>query len=104
MGNIVTYTIKHINVLKWIATSGQIVATILLISPKIAALSTIPWLLYIMGALIWITDSSITKNKQLFWLSIFFLCWDSLTVLTRIFHIDLLVYINPMFQVIENFI
>jgi hypothetical protein len=104
MGNIGACIIKHINVMKWIATSSQIVATILLISPKIAALSIIPWLLYIIGALIWITDSTITQNKQLFWLSIFFLCWDSLTIFTRIFHIDLVEYINPMFRIIEKFI
>lgn len=104
MGNIHPYIVKHIGVLKWIASASQILATILLVSPKIAALSIIPWTLYIVGAIIWIMDSSITKNKQLAWLSIFFLCWDSLTILTRIIHVDLLEYLDPVFQIIEKFI
>ncbi len=96
--------LKYIDSMKWIGTISQVIATIILISPTIAATSTAPWILYIIGAVIWLIDGLIHKNKQLVWLSIFFILWDTLTILSRILNIELLEYLKPITAIFERFI
>lgn len=77
-------TSKYWEQMKWFANGCFIGGTLIMISPDIAAKSTIPWVAYLTANLIWFTDSAWTKNKPWFWMASFFITWDIVLILSRI--------------------
>ena len=77
-------------------------ATFVLISPEIAAQSLLPWILYLGGNLIWLVDVSLRRDVPWIAMSTFFSVWDAIIIVTRIYHIELLHYIQPFVDMIRQ--
>lgn len=90
--------------LKWVATACFITATISLLSPTIAAESLFPWIVYLLGNLVWGYDSYRTNNKQWVWVAVFFCIWDALIIVARMTGFEILTHLTPYIQVLENLI
>lgn len=90
--------------IKWLANICFIVSTVLMLSPKIAATSCVPWAIFLVGNLVWGIDSARTKNYPWLTLAVFFGIWDSLIFTARLYNIEILEYITPITQIVESFI
>lgn len=71
-------------------------ATVLLISPVLAAQSLAPWMLFLTGNAIWLVDSLLRKDVPWITMSAFFVVYDILILLARIYGIDVLHYLVPL--------
>lgn len=79
---------------KWGANSLFVFATIILISPAVAAHSLIPWWTYIIGNIVLVTDTYVHKNYSWMFLGIFYSLYNSLILLSRIYEIEFLVRLS----------
>lgn len=92
------------SIFKWISTTCFIFATISMLSPIVAAQSVFPWILYLVGNVIWLLDSINIKNWPWIYVSLFFVCWNVLLILSRWRIVDIQIYLSPMVTMIEDFI
>ncbi len=76
----------HWEKVKWIINGLYVFATLIMISPELAAKSTIPWTLYLIANCIWMIDSIVVKNKPWIWMAGFFVVWDAVLILSRVFN------------------
>jgi len=73
-----------LEILKWVAVGLFILATIAMYNQNIAAKSKIPWILFIIGNIIWLVDSFITHNYQWVVLSVIYMLLDGGILIQRI--------------------
>lgn len=112
MVNVLNYTWAFVDVnirqysapLKWFVSSCFLVATIVMISPVVAAESPFPWLLFLIGNIVWMIDSALHKQYPWFWASIIFSVYDVLLVYSRITGTDTLYWANPLIKCVEYFL
>jgi len=72
--------------LKWMATSSMLVgATIISVSTEWANI-VVPYLMFMLGHVIWGTFAHIMKDKPLFWLNVLFLPLDCYAIYLRLTH------------------
>lgn len=88
--------------IQWCSTGGFIVATIIMISPLVAATAITPWIIYFIANGIWLVDSAIRKNIPYVVLSVFFCGWDILLVLSRLYNKDITTLLQPFITIIER--
>lgn len=74
--------------LKWFAAACFVVATIMMLSQYLAAKSTLPWIAYLVGNAIWMADSIHIKNWPWVSLSAFFVLWDVVLIVDRLFFVS----------------
>jgi len=74
-----------------------------MLSSHIAATSTFPWILYLIGNLIWGYDSYRLKNIPWVYMAGFFVLWDALLIYSRLAKIEVLEYLQPITIIIERF-
>ena len=87
--------------LKWFANGCFILATISLLSPKVASNSLFPWIAYLLGNGSWAADSIHHKNVQWIWIAGFFSIWDVLLIYTRLFGTDVFSILSPLVHILE---
>lgn len=87
---------------KWSASGCFLIALLLFFSPRLAATSTIPWILYLVGNCIWVADSYRAKNTPWVAIGIVFALLDALMIVARIVGFEVLDYINPVTKFVEN--
>jgi hypothetical protein len=75
----------HWEKVKWIINGLYVLSTLMMISPEMASKSPLPWILYLIANAIWMIDSIVVKNKPWVWMAGFFVIWDAILILSRIF-------------------
>ena len=70
-------------VLKWFGVVCFSFSTIIMLNPQVAATSITPWVLFVIGNIIWVW-SSFKRDWALFGLCAFYLMWDILLTISRI--------------------
>lgn len=90
------------NYAKWFANVCFALATISLLSPTVAAQSLFPWIAYLMGNSILITDSVYRRNWAWVWMAGFFSVWDILLITTRLFGIKMFGILEPLVKILET--
>jgi len=86
----------------WMANGCFILATILFLSPAIAAHSMAPWILYIVGNSVWLLDSWFAKKVAWIIMASFFMCWDIVLIISRTASVDILSFLQPLVHVLEK--
>ena len=94
----------HSTVMKWFVSACFFVATIIMISPIIASQSPIPWILFLIGNIMWMIDSALHNQRPWFWASVVFSAYDVLLIYSRFTGVDTLVWIRPFVDAIEHFL
>jgi hypothetical protein len=79
--------VKHWERLKWVAAGSFVIATVMMLSQYLAAKSTLPWITYLIGNSVWMLDSIHIKNWPWVWLSAFFVVWDIVLIIDRLFFV-----------------
>lgn len=90
--------------LKWLASIFYVFATIILISPDVAAQSVVPFSLYLMGNIIWAVDSFFHKQYPWFWTGVFFVLYDALLVYSRATREDAIVWVRPFVEQLNRYL
>lgn len=90
------------NAARWFANVCFIVATISLLSPIVASTAVFPWAAYLLGNVVWATDSFVHKNWPWLWLASFFSIWDALLIGTRVFGLEIFTIFEPFVKLLEN--
>lgn len=75
----------HWEKVKWVSSMFFLAGTLIMLSPSIAALSILPWVFYMVGNAIWMVDSMIVKNKPWVWMAGFFVIWNIVLILSRVY-------------------
>jgi len=75
----------HWEKVKWIINAFYIAATLVMINPELASKSIVPWVLFLIGNIIWMIDSVMLKNIPWIWMAGFFVVWDTILILSRIY-------------------
>lgn len=89
---------------KWVAAICWLLATALLLSPKIAAESLVPWILFLVGNLIWVADNIRLRNIQWTIPGGMFVILDVALIWTRYSHEDITTYIQPILTIMEKWL
>ncbi len=72
-----------LEIFKWAAAIMFLIATGLMFKRKYAARSTIPWILFFVGNLVWLVDSIVMHNIPWIALSTAFLLLDGGLIIAR---------------------
>lgn len=89
---------------KWVAAFCFMAAVMLFFSPRLAATSTIPWILYLIGNIIWVADSYRARNIPWTAIGVIFSLLDALMIVARIVGFEVLDYISPVVSFMEKLI
>ena len=87
---------------KWFANVCYVLATVSLLSPMIASQALFPWIAYLLGNAVWMSDSYTYKNWAWFWLAVFFCVWDVLLIVTRLFGLQFFSILEPFVTLLEK--
>lgn len=87
---------------KSIGGSLFLVSTLILFSPILAATSTVPWILFLIGNIIWVIDNHRLKNTPWYIVGLIFCVLDILLIYARITRLEILDYIGPVTNLLER--
>ena len=94
--------LSYTNTIKIVVSGCFLLATIIMISPNIAATSPVPWLLFLFGNILWMLDAYVHKQFTWFWASVVFSIYDTLIVYSRITNIDTIEWVKPFVYKMEQ--
>jgi hypothetical protein len=89
---------------KWLGAGFFLIATVVLFSPKIAATSTIPWIMFFLGNILWVADMVRSKNVPWAVIGVVFAGLDLLLIYARITAFDIMPYLQPILDMAEKLI
>jgi len=89
-------------VLKWGAAVCFILATFIMFSPTLAATSILPWTFFLIGNVIWWTDSYYSKNTPWVIIATIFCILDIILIWARLNDVNIIRYIEPSLLAIEK--
>lgn len=90
--------------MKWISAICYVCGTVLLLSPKIAATAITPWSIFLIGNTVQFINFLKQRNTAFICLSIFFFCWDAITITSRLTGIEYFSILMPLITLLENHI
>lgn len=99
-----TFVLNNTMALKWCVNLSFILATIIMISPMVAAQSIYPWVLFLIGNIILIVDSFVHRLYPWFWASVVFIVYDVLLIYSRLMGVDTLHSIRPLITQLDKFL
>lgn len=85
----------------WISIICFIIGTLSMLSPIAASTLLTPWILFLLGNFIWLADSVHSRKTPYICVSSFFIVWDSLLIVSRIFGPSVLDFLTPLITIIE---
>lgn len=88
--------------LNWLGTGCFLLGTISMVSTHAASVAYTPWLLYMIGNVIWLIDS--IRQKQIPWATIaaFFVIWDTLIIASRVIGMQVFDALRPLINILET--
>jgi predicted membrane protein len=86
---------------KWFGNACFIFGTVSMISVHAASVAITPWLIFLVGNIIWLYDSVRTKNWPWAASAGFFILWDALITASRIYGLDVLFFLQPIITIME---
>ena len=93
---------KYWGIAKWGANVMFVLATISLLSPTTASHAVTPWLLYLIGNIVWCADSYRHRDWPWVNISAFFIVWDTLILVHRITGGAVLEFTQPLITILEK--
>ena len=87
-------------VIKWLGNVCYVLSTITMLNPTTASTAVTPWMLFFIGNLIWMLDSWYERNWPWVSLALFFMAWDVVIILTRLYNVTFLQPIVNFFNFI----
>lgn len=88
----------------WVAVACFLTGTVLMLSPKVAAHSAVPWVFMLIGNLIYTSDMILIKQRAWIALGSFYAVWNVLLIVARWYDIEILEYIEPITSALEKLI
>jgi hypothetical protein len=88
----------------WVAMFLFLTGTVLMLSPRIAAHSTIPWVFMLLGNIIYTSDMILIKQRAWVALGLFYAVWDVLLIFARWYDIEILEFVKPITTILERLI
>jgi len=98
------FVTNNTTALKWGVNLCFVLATVIMISPAVAAHSIYPWVLFLIGNVILIVDSFVHKLYPWFWTSVVFIVYDVLLIYSRLMGVDTLHLIRPLITQLDKFL
>ncbi len=92
------------DVIKWFGAICFLIATVILLSPKIAATSSIPWIVFLLGNIAWVADMIRTNNTPWVVVGVIFVALDVAFIWARMVAFNIEHYIQPLLEVMEKMI
>lgn len=69
---------------KWLGNICLLFGTLVMISPVVASTAITPWVLFLLGNLIWLADSIYIRSWPWVYIAGFLATWDTLIIVSRL--------------------
>jgi hypothetical protein len=96
-----TAKLTRFELMKWVANILYIISVVSMLSPTVAAHSYSPWIIYFVANVIWLIDCIRENNRPWMIQAIFYLVWDTVMFISRVYGVEVLSYLQPLVHLLE---